>query len=100
MGMSNAERQAAYRTRHFKAIDGGLERLNLAVSVATKARLMRMASCYAVTQREVIESLLAQAERRLLESLPAAEHGRYFDRALPLSSNGEGVTQSQNGITA
>lgn len=75
MGKSNAERQAAYRARHFKAQDGGLERLSLAVSVPTKAQLERLASCYAVTQREVIESLLEQAERRLLESLPASKAG-------------------------
>ncbi|MBM3394487.1 MAG: hypothetical protein FJY37_07640 [Betaproteobacteria bacterium] len=80
MGQSNAERQAAYRARHFNAMDGELERLNLALAVPAKARLERLASCYAVTQREVIETLLAQAERRLLESLPATDQDRYLDR--------------------
>ena len=92
MGKSNAERQAAYRARHFMAEDGGLERLSLAVSVSAKAQLKRLASCYAVTQREVLESLLAQAERRLVESLPATEQGQYYDQSLPLRANG-GVTQ-------
>jgi hypothetical protein len=87
MGKSNAERQAAYRARHFKAVEGERERLNLAVSVPAKAQLERLATCYAVTQREVIESLLEQGERRLLDSLPANEHGRYFDRELMLRSN-------------
>ncbi|WP_153111155.1 hypothetical protein [Propionivibrio limicola] len=92
MGKSNAERQAAYRDRHFKAIHGGLERLNLAVSVPAKAQLERLASCYAVTQREVLETLLAQAERRLLESLPASEHSQYYDQSEPLRSNEQSVT--------
>ncbi len=78
MGKSNAERQAAYRARYFVGVDGGLERL---------------ASCYAVTQREVIESLLAQAEGRLLESLTANEQGQYFDQSAPLRGNGRDVTQ-------
>jgi len=51
MGKSNAERQAAYRARHFMAVDGGLERLSLAVSVTAKAQLERLAFCYAVTGR-------------------------------------------------
>ncbi len=93
MGKSNAERQAAYRERHFKCLDGGLERLNLAVSVPAKAQLERLATRYAVTQREVIESLLAQAERRLLESLPANEQGMYFDKMASLRSNGVAVTR-------
>ena len=93
MGKSNAERQAAYRERHFKALDGELERLNLAVSVPAKAQLGRLASCYAVTQREVIESLLAQAERRLLNDLAPDEHSQYFDRTTPLRGNGQRVTQ-------
>ena len=87
MGKSNAERQAAYRARHFHSVDGGFERLNLAVSIPAKAQLERLAACYAVTKREVIESLLRQAERRLLESLPATEHGRYYDSELSLRGN-------------
>ncbi len=93
MGKTNAQRQAAYRARHFMAVDGGLERLSLAVSVPTKAQLERLAFCYAVTQREVIESLLAQAERRLLETLPASEQSQYYDQSEALRSNRPDVTQ-------
>lgn len=87
MAKSNAERQAAYRARHFKAVDGGLERLSLALSVPAKARLERLATCYAVTQRELIESLLEQAEHKLLDELTANEQKQYFDRTAPLRSN-------------
>jgi hypothetical protein len=93
MGKSNAERQAAYRARHFEDVDGGLERLSLAVSISAKAQLQRLASCYGVTQRHVIETLLAQAERRLLESLPAESQGPYLDGELTLRSNDVAVTQ-------
>ncbi len=93
MGKSNAERQAAYRMRHFKAVDGGLERLNLAVSVPAKAQLQRLAFCYAVTQRDVIESLLAQAERRLVNSLQENEQSQYYEQAAALRGNRQDVTQ-------
>lgn len=93
MGKSNAERQAAFRARHFKAVEGERERLSLAVSVPAKAQLDRLAACYAVTKREVIESLLAQAERRLLDSLPANEQDRYLDRQLMLRGNDGDVTR-------
>ena len=93
MGKSNAERQADYRARHFKAGDSGLERLSVTLSAPSKAQLERLAVCYAVTKRQVIETLLIQAERRLLESLPTAECDQYYDRKLSLPSNGDGVTQ-------
>lgn len=92
MGKSNAERQAAYRARHFKAVDGGLERLSLAVSASAKAQLERLAAHYAVTQREAIERLLSQAEQRLLESLPAGEHSQYYDKSRRIRSNDPLVT--------
>lgn len=93
MGMTNAERQAAYRERHFKAVDGGLERLNIALPIAAKARLLRLASCYSVTQRAVLESLLDQAELALLDSLPAKERKQYYERELSLPRDGLGVTE-------
>ena len=99
MGKTNAERQAAYRARHFMAVDGGLERLSLAVSVPAKAQLERLACCYAVTQREVVESLLAQAERRLLESLPANEQRQYFDHSALLRGNGSLLRGNDGAVT-
>ncbi len=93
MGMTNAERQAAYRARHFKAADGERERLSLAVSVTAKAQLLRLTSCYGVTQREVVESLLAQAERALSEAMTEKEWKQYAERSLSLPRNGIGVTE-------
>lgn len=89
MGKSNAERQAAYRARHLQAVEGGMERLNLTLSVSAKAQLERLAACYAVTQRTTLENLLAQAERTLLDSLSAEDQRHYLDRQPLLRSNGE-----------
>lgn len=88
MAMTAAERQAAFRQRHFKDVDGTRERLNMALSVQGKAKLERLARCYCVTQRTIIETLLAQAERSLLDTLPASEQSRYLDRDLTLRGNG------------
>jgi hypothetical protein len=88
MGQSNAERQRAYRERHLKATDGQGERINIVVSLHAKRQLERLAHCYGVTQRAMLERVLADAERSLLDSLPAEAHGDYDDMRGPLCSNG------------
>lgn len=60
---SNAQRQADYRRRHLKEMDGQLARLSLLVDFHTKLALERLASCYGVTQRVMLERLLLQANR-------------------------------------
>jgi hypothetical protein len=83
MGKSNAERQAAYRERHLKNADGTLERVNTLVSVQAKRRLERLAACYGVTQRGILERLLTDAERAALDGLPADQQAAYYDKRLP-----------------
>ena len=82
MGKSNAQRQAAYRQRHLKAVDAGLERVNVLVSVHAKRRLERLAACYGVTQRTMLERLLADAERAALDALPVDQQDAYYDKRL------------------
>jgi hypothetical protein len=60
MAKTNAQRQSDYRARHLKDLDGQAERLNLLVNLHAKRALERLAACYAVTQREVLEGLKAQ----------------------------------------
>jgi hypothetical protein len=72
MARTNAERQAAYRQRHLKDIDGALERLNTLVSLQAKRQLECLAACHDVTQRSVLERVLAEAERAPLDTLPAS----------------------------
>jgi len=79
---TNAQRQADFRRRHFKSEDGKLDRLNLAISVSSKAQLRRLASCYGVTQRAMLERILADAENQVINSLPADRQGDYYETRL------------------
>lgn len=80
-GKTNAQRQAAYRTKHLKSLNGGLQRLNTVVEVSAKCKLERLATCYGVTQKAMLEWLLDQAERGALESIVAArlEYSDYYE---------------------
>ena len=60
---TNAERQRAYRQRPLQDVDGSGERLNMVVSVQAKAQLGRLARHHGISQRAMLERLLAAAER-------------------------------------
>jgi hypothetical protein len=84
---SNAQRQADYRARHLKNENAPLERLSLLVGLHTKRALERLASCYGVTQRAMLERLLRQAD--LVTQKQADEHSPngqadYFDKRISL----------------
>jgi hypothetical protein len=81
MGKTNAERQREYRQRHLQAEDGGLERLNLFVSLQAKRQLERLAAHHGVTQRAALEWTLAEAERAMVDSLSADRQSAYYDGA-------------------
>jgi macrodomain Ter protein organizer (MatP/YcbG family) len=86
MAKSSAERQRAYRERHFVSIEGGRERLCIDVSVGAKARLERLANYYGKTQRGVIELLLDQAEKEVTRGLSGTEYALYAEKK-PLPDN-------------
>ena len=69
---SNAQRQRAYRERHLKDADGKGERLNTVINLSAKRSLEWLASCYGVTQRALLERIIAQAESDLLTTLVEA----------------------------
>ena len=69
MSKTNAQRQADYRTRHLKDLDGTSSRLNIIISVQAKAALERLATASGVTQRLFLERVLAEAERATLAGL-------------------------------
>ena len=79
MAKTNAERQAAYRERHLKDEQGMGERLNMVVDMKTKLALKRLAIRYGVTQRDVLEGLIDDAEDALLKELSATEQSEYYD---------------------
>lgn len=65
MGQTSAERQRAYRERHAD----GAERINALVSPHAKRTLQRLARHRRQTQRQVLESLLAEAEANTVDAL-------------------------------
>jgi hypothetical protein len=84
---SNAQRQADYRARHLKDENGQLQRLSLLVDLHAKRALERLASCYGVTQREMLERLLMQANRLAQEQIAQQSpdgHAAYFDKRISL----------------
>ncbi len=91
---SNAQRQADYRRRHLKSEDGHLQRLGLMVDQHAKLALHRLAKCYGVTQRSILEGLIMQAQRVAVDEAMAMSpngHADYYDGRLRLQ--GKVVTQ-------
>jgi len=89
MPPTNAQRQAAYRARHLQCVDGQGERLNMIVNIHTKRALERLASAHGLTQRAMLERLIAQAERHTLDAL-AIRSGAdrdYYDKRLSLPAD-------------
>lgn len=74
---TNAERQAAYRQKHL--LEGTDERLNMVLSVSAKRQLERLSKHYGVTQRQMLERLLSQADRDLVVTLTPSEESAYYD---------------------
>lgn len=89
MAKSNAERQAAYRARHLKDVEGKGGRLNLVIDIHAKLALERLARCYGVTQKQMLEKLAVEAERATLEKIEALPSGQvdYYDGRLRLDAD-------------
>lgn len=87
MAKSNAERQAAYRARHLQDECGKGERLNLVIDLQAKRALERLASCYCLTQRKMLERILIEAERVALDQAAIAgnKETSYYEGNLKLS---------------
>ena len=84
---SNAQRQADYRQRHLKSEDGQLQRLGLMIDQHAKLALQRLATCYCVTQRSILEGLILQADRVAVDEAIALSpngHADYYDGQLRL----------------
>jgi hypothetical protein len=83
MPQSNAQRQAKYRSqRPFAGPQGnGERRINCWVSTAAHAALRRLAAHHGLSQREMIEHLLLQADSHISQALEldSAEWQAYFE---------------------
>jgi len=69
MPKTPAQRQAEYRQRHLKAIEGTGERLDTVVSVQAMAGLRRLSKHHGLTQRAMLERLLVDADQATASSL-------------------------------
>ena len=90
MRKSNAQRQRDYRDRHLNQTDEEhqmLERINHMVSLSAKNSLKRLASCYGITQRVVLERAIGEMENELLSRLPNDRQNDYYDKKITLRSN-------------
>jgi hypothetical protein len=70
-----------------KSEDGQLQRLNLMIDLHAKRALERLASCYGVTQKSMLEGLIRQADRVAIdEAIMAAPNGQadYYDKRIKL----------------
>jgi len=102
MRKSNAQRQRAFRDRHLKLTDESddlLERINQMVSLHAKNALKRLASYYGVTQRALLESAIANAERALFDTLPGEHQNDYYDMNITLRSNRKQEASSNESLT-
>ena len=79
MAQSNAQRQAAYRAHHLQDVDGTGERLQVLVDAPTKRALERLAVRYGVTQRGMLQKLIADTKRALLATLSRDEQADYYE---------------------
>jgi len=90
MRKSNAQRQHDYRDRHLKQAGEKhemLERINHMVSLSAKSSLKRLASYYGVTQRAMLESVIAEADNKLINTLTSQQQNEYYDMNITLRSN-------------
>ena len=88
MAQTNATRQAAFRQRHLHDDGGTGERLNVVIDLHAKRALERLASCYGVTQREILERVLAAAEQEALTKSARFPKGQddYYDKKLQFTN--------------
>ena len=86
--MQSRLQQAEYRAR--RRAEGESQLLSTAVSFRTKNALVRLAACHGFTQREMLERIVEEAERRLLDRVGNRHADAYYDRKLRLE---DGVTQ-------
>lgn len=69
MAKTSAERQAAYRAKR-TGQDGSERRLNTWVNAETYTAIEKLAICYGVTRKSIIELLVANESSKLKELMP------------------------------
>lgn len=78
---ANAKRQAEYRKRHIK--EGSDQRLNVILDLQAKLALERMAKLQGVSNKELLERVLLEAQSQLLANLNTEQQNRYYGKSEP-----------------
>lgn len=79
MARTNAQNQAAYRTRHTKGEGGTASRLDVLIADSAKLALKRLAARYGVSNRAMLETLILDAQKALTDTLDSDQHSAYCD---------------------
>lgn len=79
MAKTPAERQAAYRQRHLKDLDGSKARLNVVIDHDARLALARLAKRHGMTHAALLERLIREAQGRELAGMSADETSAYYD---------------------
>lgn len=79
MPQTPAERQAAYRQRHLKDVDGTKARLNVILDHQAKIALARLAKHRHATQAELLARLILAEQERTLAGMSAEEQTAYHE---------------------
>lgn len=82
MPKSNAERQRAYRANRPFAGENGERRLSTWLTTAASLALARLANHYGVTQRQVLERLLLEADQSISDKMSDEVAERYYQAGL------------------
>ena len=85
MAMTNAEKQAAYRTR--KINDGNGERLQAVISLQAKRALERLARHAGITQAAMLERLILDEQKRVTAGMDDDQHRAYIGGRLPCNQS-------------
>lgn len=88
----NAKRQAEYRKRHIK--DGSDQRLNVILDLDVKLALERMAKFHGVSNKEVLQRVLLEAQSRLLEDMEDEQKKRYHDVKSPATAQSSEIVKT------
>ena len=80
MAKTVAERQAEYRKKRAVAGNNGERRINTWVATGTALALVRLSNRYGVTQRQMIERLVIEADQQIVSALDpdSQEWTNYF----------------------
>jgi hypothetical protein len=71
MAKTPAERQKAYRASRATAGENGERKINTWISTGAALALKRLARRYVVTQRDMLERLILEEDKKVLDGLEA-----------------------------